>query len=145
MKKINFTDASLIEGAYVTIDGTKHYVEDARYSDGTDLDSNTFNTMQDNIEQAIPTKISELTNDANYLGYHPQQTGVDLNDIKGIGQYALYGNNANSPFTGIYVLEVIVYSGDWILQRITDISQSPRCYVRCFYSGTTWGDWKQVF
>lgn len=145
MQKINFNDATLVERAYVTIDGQKHYVTEATYSNGTDLDSNTFNAMQDNIEGAIPTKMSELTNDENYLSYHSQQTGVDLNDFKGIGQYALYGNNANSPFTGICVLEVVVYSGDWILQRITDISQNPTCYVRCFYSGITWGDWKQVF
>lgn len=53
MEKINFTDATVKTRPYIEIDGTKYYVQDGEYSGGTDLNANTFNTMQANIENAI--------------------------------------------------------------------------------------------
>ena len=53
MEKINFTDATIKTRPYIEIDGTKYYVQDGEYSGGTDLNANTFNTMQANIENAI--------------------------------------------------------------------------------------------
>lgn len=53
MQKINFTDATVKTRPYIEIDGTKYYVQDGEYSGGTDLNANTFNTMQANIENAI--------------------------------------------------------------------------------------------
>ena len=55
MEKITFTDATLTTQAKVTISGTDYEVTPATYSGGTDLNANTFNTMQDNIENAILT------------------------------------------------------------------------------------------
>lgn len=74
-----------------------------------------------------------------YLG-----TGKDLNNIKNVGQYGIYGTNTNCPTTSISVLEVVKYSADWILQRITTIEANPKIYERCYHSGNTWGAWLQT-
>lgn len=53
MKKIPFEDATLIEQAYIEIDGVKHYLVSEQVSGGTDLNANTFNELQDDVEDAI--------------------------------------------------------------------------------------------
>lgn len=53
MKKILFEDATLTSQAKVTIDGVDHLVTEAEYNGGTDLNANTFNELQDNVEDAI--------------------------------------------------------------------------------------------
>lgn len=58
MEKINFEDGQLVEKAYTTINGTKHYVEKATYSGSTPLSAYVLNKMQQNIETAIEEKSS---------------------------------------------------------------------------------------
>ena len=53
MKKITFENATLVSEAKVTIEGVNHLVTEAEYSGGTDLNAETFNQLQDNIEEAI--------------------------------------------------------------------------------------------
>lgn len=53
MKKILFEDATLTSQAKVTIDGVDHLVTEAEYSGGTGLNAETFNLLQDNVENAI--------------------------------------------------------------------------------------------
>lgn len=53
MQKINFTNTTITKKPYVVINGVEYEVQDGTYTGGTDLDANTFNTMQDNIEKAI--------------------------------------------------------------------------------------------
>ena len=53
MQKINFTDTTVTQKPYVTINNVNYEVHDGIYTGGTDLDAQTFNTMQNNIEQAI--------------------------------------------------------------------------------------------
>lgn len=53
MKKINFTDAVLDKQGYVNIMDVEYPVTETTYTGGTNLDADTFNTMQDNIEEAI--------------------------------------------------------------------------------------------
>lgn len=53
MKKILFEDATLTSQAKVTIDGVDHLVTEAEYNGGTDLNANTFNELQNNVEDAI--------------------------------------------------------------------------------------------
>lgn len=67
MEKINFTDATLKTQAYVTVDGNNYNVVDSVYEGGTDLNANTFNTMQTNIENAI-TDVSNLINQLYPVG-----------------------------------------------------------------------------
>jgi len=73
-----------------------------------------------------------------YLGQDP-----DIDTFKRTsGIYGLY-NCTKAPNWGIGVLEVLCYSGDWVIQRFTTIEQNPRMWERAFYSGTTWGAWRQ--
>ena len=53
MQKINFTDTTITQKPYVTINNVNYEVQDGIYTGGTDLNAQTFNTMQSNIEQAI--------------------------------------------------------------------------------------------
>ena len=71
-----------------------------------------------------------------YLG-----TGINLNDVTTPGQYGIYNINIGVTTVGISVLEVVKYTDDWILQRITTIGTYPKVYERCYHSGNTWGNW----
>ena len=65
MQKINFTDTTVTQKPYVTINNVNYEVHDGIYTGGTDLNANTFNAMQTNIEEAInenSSKIGELNN-----------------------------------------------------------------------------------
>ena len=53
MQKINFTDTTITQKPYVTINNQNYEVQDGIYTGGTDLNAQTFNDMQANIEIAI--------------------------------------------------------------------------------------------
>ena len=77
MQKINFTDTTVTQKPYVTINNVNYEVHDGIYTGGTDLNAQTFNTMQNNIEQAINSIypvgsiiIRDDTEDmSNFLGF----------------------------------------------------------------------------
>ena len=77
MQKINFTDTTITQKPYVTINNVNYEVQDGIYTGGTDLNAQTFNTMQSNIEQAINSIypvgsiiIRDDTEDmSNFLGF----------------------------------------------------------------------------
>lgn len=69
MQKINFEDATLVTQAKVTISGTDYEVTPATYSGGTDLDANTFNDLQDNIEASFKNTSSNSTTDGYSCKY----------------------------------------------------------------------------
>lgn len=65
MQKINFTDTTITQKPYVTVNNQNYEVQDGIYTGGTDLNANTFNAMQTNAEEAInenSSKIGELNN-----------------------------------------------------------------------------------
>ena len=53
MQNINFTDTTITQKPYVTINNVNYEVHDGIYTGGTDLNAKTFNDMQANIEIAI--------------------------------------------------------------------------------------------
>ena len=69
----------------------------------------------------------------------------DLNTIKTAGWYYGYTGMTNAPVQNISVLEVIVYSPDWIVQRFTAISATGITFERHYHSGTTWSAWKTLY
>lgn len=77
MEKINFTDTTVTKKPYVEVDGVEYEVQDGTYDGGTDLNANTFNTMQTNIENGINEK-GNYTNLTN----KPQINSVELSDNK---------------------------------------------------------------
>lgn len=70
----------------------------------------------------------------------------NLNDIKMQGVYYGYTGMTNAPTQGIATMEVIRYTGDWLIQRFTRIFDNglQRVDERVFYNGNTWGAWKRV-
>ena len=103
MQKINFTDTTITQKPYVTINNVNYEVHDGIYTGGTDLNAQTFNTMQSNIEQAINSIypvgsiiIRDDTEDmSKFLGFTWEKVfagkvlvGVDENDndFKTIGK-----------------------------------------------------------
>lgn len=75
-----------------------------------------------------------------YLGNNP-----DINNLKTNGTYGLYNCNQAPSNNGSGVLEVLVYTADWVLQRYTDIDGVGiwHMWERVFYNGTTWSNWTQ--
>ena len=103
MQKINFTDTTITQKPYVTINNVNYEVQDGIYTGGTDLNAQTFNTMQSNIEQAMnaiyPIGSIIIRDDAedmsNFLGFTWEKVfagkvlvGVDESDddFKTIGK-----------------------------------------------------------
>lgn len=103
MQKINFTDTTVTQKPYVTINNVNYEVQDGIYTGGTDLNAKTFNDMQANIEIAINSIypvgsiiIRDDTEDmSNFLGFTWEKVfagkvlvGVDENDndFKPIGK-----------------------------------------------------------
>lgn len=72
-------------------------------------------------------------------------TTVDCNEMKEEGRCS---SNLwkNAPMSTIAILEVIRYSGDWIVQKFYVIPTNGTLpiYVRSFYNGNTWSAWKKL-
>lgn len=110
-RPINFTDTTVIKKPYVEIDGVEYEVQDGTYQGGTDLNANTFNTMQDelNVFRNLLNKnsiinISDYTTSlsGNYKGYKYQ---LKPNTI-----YTLTCNNNNVTMSGSWIYRV--YNSD---------------------------------
>ena len=65
MQKINFTDTTITQKPYVTINNVNYEVQDGIYTGGTDLNAQTFNTMQSNIDTAISSVDNKAGNLSN--------------------------------------------------------------------------------
>lgn len=88
MQKISFEDTTVVKSPYVIIDGVEHEVYNGTYQGGTDLNAQTFNQMQDNIESAIDSIANLIcpigkvevffdNNDhSNYLGFTWERTSI---------------------------------------------------------------------
>lgn len=72
-----------------------------------------------------------------------QTTTVDCNEMKDEGRYSAY-KWKNSPYPSIGILEVFCYSNDWIVQKMYGIESESSMYIRSFYNGNTWSDWKKI-
>lgn len=68
---------------------------------------------------------------------------MDLNNLKEAGTYFGYTGMTNAAANAISVIEVIPYSGDWVLQRQTLI-EDGKMFYRCFRLGTTWSQWYSI-
>ena len=70
MQKITFQDATVVKAPYVEINGIEYPVI-FETEGGTDLDAETFNDLQDNVEEAIIDDYEDLSN-------KPQINNVEL-------------------------------------------------------------------
>lgn len=67
----------------------------------------------------------------------------DCNEIK---SGCIIGSSKwiNALVNTIAILETIPYSEDWIIQRFSVPGSTLRLFIRSFYNGSTWSDWKSV-
>ena len=121
-RPINFTDTSVTKKPYVEIDGIEYEVQDGTYQGGTDLNANTFNKMQDELNVFrnmlnIPDG-TYTHNGVTYIvkdGIFTYSSGTATSDVNiGInitpftlkaGTYTMSNNSGNYPY-------IILYSGD---------------------------------
>lgn len=68
---------------------------------------------------------------------------VDCNEMKDEGRFAAY-TWMNAPYSGIAILEVLWYSWDWIVQKIYYMEAASPVYVRSWYNGNTWSEWRKI-
>ena len=110
--------------------------------------------MADLKEKDMPIGSASYLRGVNYIGTSVrvknimntislQTTTVDCNEIKTEGRYSAY-KWENSPYSSIGILEVICYSGDWIVQKMYGISSASPMYIRCFHDGKTWSAWRKI-
>lgn len=121
-RPINFTDTIITKKPYVEINGNEYEVQDGTYQGGTDLNANTFNKMQDELNM-----FRNLLNiiDGNYthngvtyvakngiLTYSSGTPTGDVNMTLNItpitlkkGTYTMSNNSGNYPY-------IILYNGN---------------------------------
>ncbi len=75
-------------------------------------------------------------------GSYPM-TNTNLDDYTMNGTYQGYTGMTNAPVQDIAVMEVMVYSNDWILQRFTQILNNYT-WQRVKIRGTTWSGWTRI-
>lgn len=97
----------------------------------------------DNTWQTVtPANIGAATSGHTHNNINMQNmSNKDLNTLKTQGWYYGYTGMTNAPVQTIGVMEVLVYSQDWIVQRFTVIGATPVTYERHYHTGTTWGSW----
>ena len=91
------------------------------------------NELKDEIEY-----VKNNTVETKGLGQNP-----DINSLHYMnGVYSLY-QCSQAPSTNMGILEVLVYNGDWVIQRFTDVVDAGKMWQRVFQKGTTWTEWTQ--
>ena len=131
-----FTDIQIEEGEnatdYSPFEYNKIFTKNIYGDYEVFYDENYIKSEFETIYNSLKNKTEQ-----KYLGNNP-----DINSMKSqSGVYGLY-NCSQAPNTAIGVLEVLVYTGDWVVQRFTDV-HAGSMWQRRFYSGTTWSDWQQ--
>lgn len=122
---------------------------------GTDLAVNS-STRKVNI--TVPTKLSELTNDKNFVDnththtkanitdFNKQLTSEDLDDIKSVGfYYAGGGNTTTNKPTDVDAYGMIVTHAASGYRKQILYSSKNRTYERLYNSSTsTWSSWRDI-
>ena len=137
MRRIDFEDTTITRQPYVTIDNVDYEVNDGTYIGGTDLDADTFNTLQDNIEDAlanvggneIAISETEPTTETTKLWINSGEISNQASEITnsyststGIGYSANYVNNNVEP------KGVVIYEGT--TKYANDIMTIPQEYKK---------------
>lgn len=94
-RPINFTDTIIEKKPYVDINGTEYEVQDGTYNGGTDLNAETFNKMQDELDpfrNLFSTQIEQA--DSSY------KRTKDFIIVKPGATYVLSSKDNNVNFVG---------------------------------------------
>lgn len=102
-RPINFTDTIVRKKPYVKIDGIEYEVQDGNYDGGTDLNAETFNKMQDELDQfrnLFSANLYQLNDDyrasADFVKVQPNTTYVlssKDNNVTFDGNLIFYNTN----------------------------------------------------
>ena len=134
------------------MDGSSEYVTleraDSPTQEGTPLNKALFDSIATDLDGKANMIDGEVAT-ASYkrLTGFSILNGVDLNTVKYTGQYGVYTNCTNRPVsTGTYdMLEVIMYSSHWLIQRYYVLNSAGvigGVYMRSYFGDTTWTAWK---
>lgn len=95
----------------------------------------------DGVTSNVQTQLDNKAAKTHSHDTHSQKSmsNTDLNTIKTAGWYYGYTGMTNAPAQSIAVMEVLVYSQDWIVQRFIVVNGTE--YIRYWHSATTWTDW----
>lgn len=96
-----------------------------------DAKGETFTMEVNDLGKIINSDVIRKVSNNNIIDCNDIRTAIIISGFRW----------TNSPFNSIAILEVIHYSGDWILQRFTQIGPVPVRWERCYWDGTTWGEW----
>ena len=88
MQKISFEDTTVVKSPYVIIDGVEHEVYNGTYQGGTDLNAQTFNQMQDNIESAIEDVEDAIPTIENSLDSDSITDAPSVHAVKQLNTYS---------------------------------------------------------
>lgn len=113
----------------------------------TDADKTALQTSISNLEKSLTTSITTLS--TNAVQSRRQLTSSDnLNNLRDVG---VYYNPSGTAHTGApgglttsYILEVVKYSDNTVIQRATRNGVPGVSYFRANTSGTSWNDWKLI-
>lgn len=96
----------------------------------------------DGVTSNLQTQLDGKATSSHNHETHSQKSmsNTDLNTIKTAGWYYGYTGMTNAPAQSIAVMEVLVYSPDWIVQRFIVINGEE--YIRHWHSANTWTNWK---
>ena len=111
MERITFENTTVTKQPYVVIDGNEYEVHEGTYSGGTDLDADTFNTLQDNIEDAIDelnsdkASATDLGNISNLTTTDKTSAVAAINEINaavGLTVHDSYSQSTTEPYSANY-------------------------------------------
>ena len=115
MQKINFTDTTITQKPYVTINNVNYEVQDGIYTGGTDLNATTFNNMQDNIESAIDENTNNIGNLTDLNTTEKSNLVGAINEVKtGLGKITKL-NTTDITTKAVHTLNYNVNNFDFIL------------------------------
>ena len=115
MQKINFTNTTVTQKPYVTINNQNYEVQDGIYTGGTDLNAQTFNTMQNNIDTAISSVDNKAGNLSNLNTTEKSNLVGAINEVKtGLGKITKL-NTTDITTKAVHTLKDNVNNYDFIL------------------------------
>lgn len=128
----------------------------------TPVNATNLNQLQTNVENAIPTKVSDLTNDSGFINKNDSslfqyidsaQYSANLNNALNTGQYFYTTDTLNSPYTQVGTTDqyglVLVMSNTsdtsvsrWVFQIA--LTTWGNIFMRTNINNSGWSSWLKV-
>ena len=73
-----------------------------------------------------------------------QTIEIDCNEMRSEERFSAYRWKNAPTVTNIGILEIFRYSNDWFVQKFYLIGADAAVYIRCWYNGNTWSNWRRI-